>query len=522
MKECFSYIRFSSKKQEKGSSEDRQHETAQRVALQNGWTFRTDLNAQDLGVSASKGHNLNTIKAIIEAAKAGRIPQGTVCIVEKLDRFSRLGLKGDADRWVVDFVRSGVELYNAKTGRHLTKENIDNFVERMLFQNELEQAAQYTDDLAMRVKAAHKIRGDKILKGEIIYKTKEGHARKDYPSWISVTDNGFELNGISQIIGSMFTWYLSGKGPGKIAQELNMTDVKTFTGKGVWSQSQIYKLLSNRQLIGEYTVNGETVKNYLPSVVSEEIFLKVQARLNENKGKRPTGNEEGRITNIFSGVAYCSCGQRIKVCHSKGGYDYMTCYGVIKGLGCKTGMVKYDGLETSFARLLTLKADELVQDETGNTVNNTVQILKGRLAETEKQIANITEALSIAVTKSLVLKQSALESEAEGIRKDIELESAKKVTLKGGQDRLNGIIQRLNDLKSDKELRTTIQVWIRENVNRIDVNRSEKTYNVEFKNGQYITMNFDGSVIACKSFFELFGQNTVNLTETYQQQTYGA
>src|ERR1700720_2685472 len=89
---CFSYIRFSSRPQAQGDSERRQLEIAPRVAQSKGWTLDETLNAQDLGLSGYKGSNLKTIEGIIKAAEQGSIPQGSVCIVEALDRLTRIKL----------------------------------------------------------------------------------------------------------------------------------------------------------------------------------------------------------------------------------------------------------------------------------------------------------------------------------------------------------------------------------------------------------------------------------------------
>ena len=96
-KECFSYIRFSSLKQAKGNSEDRQLEIAPRVAAEKGWFLREDLCVESLGLSAYKGSNLKIINGIIEAAKAGGIPKGSVMIIEALDRLTRISIDVCAD-----------------------------------------------------------------------------------------------------------------------------------------------------------------------------------------------------------------------------------------------------------------------------------------------------------------------------------------------------------------------------------------------------------------------------------------
>jgi hypothetical protein len=144
-------------------------------------------------------------------------------------------------------------------------------------------------------------------------------------------------------------------------------------------------------------------------------------------------------------------------------------------------------------------------DETGNSINAEEQILRGQLADTEKQIANITEALAIRMNKPLVIKQETLLAEAETIKAKLQLVSAKTVSVKGSTERLNDIVKGLNGLADNQELRGKVQDWIREGVNRIEVNRVDRNYSVDLKNGNFIRMGFDGSVLECKSLTALFG-----------------
>lgn len=88
---AFSYVRFSSEKQRQGASLERQTEAAQRWADENGYVLDKSLNLNDEAVSAFRGDNttvgkLATFKALTEQRL---IPQGSVLIVENLDRISR-------------------------------------------------------------------------------------------------------------------------------------------------------------------------------------------------------------------------------------------------------------------------------------------------------------------------------------------------------------------------------------------------------------------------------------------------
>jgi Recombinase/Resolvase, N terminal domain len=524
MKYCFSLARYSSETQRGNSSITTQVDAAKAVASRNGWTYREDWSIKQEAISAFKKHNFPQLWVLIDDVKNGRIPEGTVCVVFAIDRLTRASLD-EGREMIRQMLLAGLEICD-RDGDHYTKADLNDLPKLLTLCLKIMAANQYSKNLSDRIKGARRDNNTAILNGVVLTKTKKGYDRKNYANWISCVNGKFELNGNAQVVRSIFQMYLSGTGPGAITRYLNQNKVVTFSGRGMWGQGQVYKLLQNRQVIGEYTANGETVKGYFPLVVTEEVFLKVQSKMNDNRGKKPTGNLDGEnIYNIFAGVAECvCCGKKIKL--MKQG-RYMTCYGAIGGI-CKQTMITAGQFESSFASLLRLKADELVQDESGNTVNANVQILNGQLVEIQKQIANAEKTVEYATLNAMFDLLPKVQTTLNGLKtqetetkRKLELESAKKVSVKGGSDRLNKILERLDTLKTDTEMRKMVQTWIRENINRVTVNRSEKTYSVDFKNGQYITMNMDGTVIACKSFIELFGKNTENLAETYQQQTFG-
>src|SRR5262245_887480 len=88
---AFSYIRFSRKKQQKGESFRRQSEFAGEVCAENAWTLDQSLTLHDLGVSAFRGANakFGALGCFLEAVRRGRVPKGSVLIIESIDRLSR-------------------------------------------------------------------------------------------------------------------------------------------------------------------------------------------------------------------------------------------------------------------------------------------------------------------------------------------------------------------------------------------------------------------------------------------------
>jgi DNA invertase Pin-like site-specific DNA recombinase len=94
MATVYSYVRFSSKRQEQGDSLRRQK------ALGDAWLARRPehhldhtLRLRDLGVSAFRGKNLDKDKGdlgkFLVLVQEGRIAKGSIFMLENLDRFSR-------------------------------------------------------------------------------------------------------------------------------------------------------------------------------------------------------------------------------------------------------------------------------------------------------------------------------------------------------------------------------------------------------------------------------------------------
>ena len=89
MKKAYSYIRFSRPEQEMGDSERRQLEASRKYAKENG--FILDETLTDRGLSAYHGTHRNKghLGEFLKLAESGQIPEGSLLIVENLDRLSR-------------------------------------------------------------------------------------------------------------------------------------------------------------------------------------------------------------------------------------------------------------------------------------------------------------------------------------------------------------------------------------------------------------------------------------------------
>jgi hypothetical protein len=383
----------------------------------------------------------------------------------------------------------------------VTEENFNR--NDIIFQNfiKAQLANEENEKKRKRINDAIAIRAAKIAAGEIVRKNRSGRNIENVPAWIDSSKSPWDFNDKAEIVRSIFTQYLKGIGPAAMARDFNGKQIPSLKAghrkgaSGIWQQSVVYHLLSDRRVIGEYKNGGSWVPNYYPALIDADTFNRVQAKLHGNKGKRPTGE---KTINIFSQIARCTCGGKLG--KKK---DYLYCYNRINGLGCKAVATQYLPFENSFKALLYMSSQTLVQDSKGNTESARTQILLGEKAAVEKQINNIQEFIRDGLaSRKMVADQIALEKRSEEIDAELKVEAARTTALDGATEKLADIVARLDNLQNDPELRGRVRDWMIEHVNRIVVDTAAKTYSVDLKTGNLVTLGIaKGNVIALKSSY---------------------
>jgi DNA invertase Pin-like site-specific DNA recombinase len=411
-KYCFSYCRFSSMKQSDGDSMRRQLEIAPRVAKEKGWTLRDDLSAKSEAKSAYKGSNVEAIEAVIQAAQSGKIPSGSVCILEALDRLTRLTLD-EAYQLFRRVILAGVEIYTDKSGRHMTKSDLNNPMSLMMTVCELDAGFQSSDKLAMRVSAAWKTKRAMASEGIVM--------GMNVPAWLDADTKAHTIkpNAKTAIVQRIFDSYASGKGIRTIMRELNHDKILPF-GKGrknkdkAWSSTHIHRLLCFRGVIGEYqpcryetiqgtakrkrVEDGKPITDYYPAVIEKPLFFKVQKLLekrvvNPKTGRASHGLQAGRrgsVTNLFTGLVKCPhCNSSMVIKQSglhRGKYDYtsLVCYNAMRGNGCKYHTLQYSQVERAVLTLIFYKVVPALTET--NEREDKLITLKGELQHAQKQL----------------------------------------------------------------------------------------------------------------------------------------
>lgn len=339
MTDCYIYIRFSTPKQEKGSSEARQLEACRKFIAERGWT-EVEVIA-DLGRSAWKGDHLTKghLGKFRQRIDDGEIPAGSIIVVENLDRLSRQKARV-TQRWVEDVCDKGIKIATVAGGKVYDAANLnDNLLSLLEVLFIAEGSNRYVENLVTRVKGSYEDR----LKQARIDNTAIGTVG---PAWLKAV--GKRPNVVWEpipervkLVREMFDLTVAGQAPWAIARLFNeRPNCPSFSG-GKWERTYIVKVLRSPAVEGDYVVGegknskptGEVLHGYygLDPVVPLEIIHQARAML--DRRRRGSGRNSGAVNNLF--------GQKIRCAYCKGrmmlvGYQsrYLTCYEAARGNGC--------------------------------------------------------------------------------------------------------------------------------------------------------------------------------------------
>lgn len=396
MVKAYSYLRFSTPEQMKGDSFRRQREMAEAYARAHGYELDTSLTFHDLGVSAFRGRNVEAGKLadFLEAVQLGLVPQGSVLLVEALDRLSRL-VPRKALRVLEDIVDAGVAVVTLNDQRMYTKGSLDEdstqlLVALVLFMRANEESATKSRRLKQAWEAKRRTPTQRRL-------TSRG------PAWLRPVGTGFELiPERAEVVRRIFKMAREGVGQHRIAETLNAERVPVFGRGAMWHRSYIVKILENAAVIGRFSphtlehdqegkkqrVPQGHVDGYFPPVIDEETF----AAVNEASADAfaPRGRHAGQeVRSILAGLAHCAlCGSTMtritKGSSRRAGQPYLICTKAKSGAGCERKHIRYDAVEAAFRT-----GAEQIIDEAPSVA--AVTDLELQLVSTDQEIEELSE-----------------------------------------------------------------------------------------------------------------------------------
>lgn len=241
---AYSYVRFSTKRQAKGDSLQRQLDRSRSYSAE----FNLDLQEvsyEDLGVSAFDRANVTTgrLSAFIQAAESGAIERGSYLLVENLDRLSRADLS-DGIALLDRLVKLGIRVVTLIDKKVLDEESIKDpmclFWAVMILIRANEESTTKSD----RVSKAHKRKRD----NHVPFAFGQG------PGWLqpNATKTGWEVIPAKvESVVKVFEHAARGIGSTAIARIANREGWPVPGKAKDWHKTLPHKLLHNRRVLGE-------------------------------------------------------------------------------------------------------------------------------------------------------------------------------------------------------------------------------------------------------------------------------
>ncbi|HBV3440244.1 TPA: recombinase family protein [Klebsiella pneumoniae] len=392
--QAYSYIRFSSKKQEQGDSVRRQTELAEQYAHANNLIL-SDKNFQDLGISAFKEGNRPSLGDMLEAIEKGQIEQGSTIIIESLDRLSRRGI--DVTQQIIkSILQNNVFIASLVDGLLLNRESTNDLVSVIRIALAADLAYKESEKKSQRLRETKGQQRQRALNGEVI--------NKILPFWLERKQNKFVFSDKLDTVKRIIELRRKGLGTNKIAKTLNNEGYKPLRSAG-WNHTTIGKTINSVALYGAYQTSETTkdrktilldiVEDYYPAVISKEEFMLLQSDQKQNK---PGYKSEH---NAFAGILKHECGGAlVRKFHAVSGktYQYHVCANARDG---KCNVTKnFKNIEIALYRIMKeLKLEKKTNiDETlileRNSVKAKIQDLNDMLLNLSKIPVSVIQTIN--------------------------------------------------------------------------------------------------------------------------------
>ncbi|MFZ9068592.1 MAG: recombinase family protein [bacterium] len=313
-KKLIRYSRVSSQKQ----TLDRQNELLNKwlAAHEDEYEEDVSLRMDDDGLSGSnKRRNnitfgeLGRFIADLRDPKNTRIPEGSVLLIDAVDRISRQDIMTTMGIWA-DIIRHGVNILIVNPEVEVGEHNINDLNVVLPLIIGMATAYEESQKKAIRTKQNWSRKLDRYTPGQILTKV--------YPQYLNLTITKEEKTEfgttvqfgtfapkptVKEVIKKAFDMASKGSTQQKILKELNANTekYKPWTNKGRFTQTYLSKLLKDRALLGEVTIGTKTFANYYPKLVDKKLFDKVQVALKQKK--RVLVGDNKRV-NLFRGMVF--------------------------------------------------------------------------------------------------------------------------------------------------------------------------------------------------------------------------
>lgn len=303
----YSYLRFSDPKQSAGGSTDRQIAYAAKWAAEHNLELDTRLSLRDEGLSAYHQQHVKSgaLGVFLRAVEDGRVPHGSVLIVEGLDRLSRAEpLQAQAQ--LAQIVNAGITVVTASDGKTYSRQRLkDNPMDLVYSLLVMIRAHEESDTKSKRVKASVRRLCEKWIDGSYRGPINQGHD----PSWIQKTEDGWAIDqDRGKAVLRMLELYKTGYGGKRIVEILDEEGLHLYSTSQFNVSTQVYRIIKLQQLAGHKPIKVDDdeylLRDYYPALITEADWAELQRIANENGRRRVSGE----LPHIITGLGITKCG----------------------------------------------------------------------------------------------------------------------------------------------------------------------------------------------------------------------
>ncbi len=298
-------MRFSDPRQASGHSSERQAAYAAKWAAEHSLQLDESLSLRDEGLSAYHQRHVKSgaLGVFLAAVEQGRIPPGSVLVVEGLDRLSRAE-PIQAQAQLAQIVNAGITVVTASDGKAYSREHLKaNPMDLVYSLLVMIRAHEESDTKSKRVTASIRRQCQAWMAGTYRGLIRNG---KD-PVWLRWDGEAWQL--IPERVAAVreaLALYQRGYGASRIIDVLTEKKL-SLTGRGPQAL-QIYRLIKQRALIGEkeLTLDGEEyrLEGYYPALLTPVEWDALQA----TAGGRGRRKAFGAVPHMLTGMGITTCG----------------------------------------------------------------------------------------------------------------------------------------------------------------------------------------------------------------------
>ena len=397
MAEAFSYVRFSSDRQELGDSLRRQVALAEEYAERHKLTLNKK-SYRDLGISAFKGRNAaeGALGTFLQAVDAGVIRKGSYLLVESMDRLSRQQVD-DALELFLSITRRGIVIVTVADGQVYSKETIKENWTKLIVA--LAIMSRANEESATKSKRAREVVQTRLTGGIPL-----GHSM---PPWLSLNaaKSGYVIDTKkADIVRRIFEMSLKGNGLYLICKTLNEEGVPVLrNARDGWSISGLKQMINNPYVIGTLRSKHGDYEDHYPAIIEKSVFYEVQ-RLMSERNKAGKGRKGTNVANLFSNLVKCGeCGGSMKFSRSPTGdrgrvNEHLMCLSALEKRGCDAKRLNYEYIEKALlAEFLEYDAIE-VQPRSVSDADPAIQ-LRAEIADKQEQVNKLLDLIEASGTR---------------------------------------------------------------------------------------------------------------------------